>query len=235
MNLAITLRAEGEIVFVRRQPCRRNSTRAMKERQRPMFDVLTEPFSDVALATVKASVAAYAAGGVEVVLARPDRIELRVPGELKAVSAAENLLVSSLADIPPQPRESIIAAFREILANAIEYGCRLDRSKRVEVSCVRLRRVVVCRIKDPGAGFDPARLTPAAINNPEGDPERHARVRDEQGMRPGGFGLLLTAELVEELIYNERHNEVLFVKYLPESARAQAAGRGRMGREGTER
>jgi anti-sigma regulatory factor (Ser/Thr protein kinase) len=196
-----------------------------------MFDLSIEPFSDGALSST--AVAAYAAPEVEVVLARPDRLELRVPGELKAVSAAEQLLGSSLADIPPPPRESIIAAFREILTNAIEYGCRLDKSKRVEVSCVRLRRVVVCRIKDPGAGFDPARLAHAAINNPEDDPVRHARVRDEQGMRPGGFGLLLTAKLVEELIYNERHNEVLFVKYLPEAGRTHDAEPGGTGREDT--
>jgi anti-sigma regulatory factor (Ser/Thr protein kinase) len=34
-------------------------------------------------------------------------------------------------------------------------------------------------------------------------------------MRAGGFGLLLTTNLVDELRYNEQHNEVLLVKYLP--------------------
>jgi anti-sigma regulatory factor (Ser/Thr protein kinase) len=43
---------------------------------------------------------------------------------------------------------------------------------------------------------------------------RHARVRERQGMGPGGFGLLVTTSLVDELVYNERHNEVMFVKYL---------------------
>ena len=33
-------------------------------------------------------------------------------------------------------------------------------------------------------------------------------------MRPGGFGLLLTQATVDELIYNEKQNEVVFVKYL---------------------
>ncbi|SPF46834.1 hypothetical protein SBA4_3580017 [Candidatus Sulfopaludibacter sp. SbA4] len=36
----------------------------------------------------------------------------------------------------------------------------------------------------------------------------------EQGQRPGGFGILMTRNLVDELIYNERGNAVLFVKYL---------------------
>lgn len=44
---------------------------------------------------------------------------------------------------------------------------------------------------------------------------RHARVREEKGRRAGGFGMLLTTRLVDEPVYNERHNELLFVKYLP--------------------
>ncbi len=153
-------------------------------------------------------------GDVEMASARPDWIELRVPCDLKAISTSEQLLAPSLADIPPETREAVAVAFREMLENAIEHGGCLDRSKSIEVSCVRLKRAVVCRIKDPGAGFDPARLDHAAINNPDGDPLRHARVREERGMRPGGFGLFLAARMVDELVYNERHNEVLFVKYL---------------------
>jgi anti-sigma regulatory factor (Ser/Thr protein kinase) len=34
------------------------------------------------------------------------------------------------------------------------------------------------------------------------------------GMRPGGFGLLMTRALVDELIYNQAQNEVVFIKYL---------------------
>ena len=40
------------------------------------------------------------------------------------------------------------------------------------------------------------------------------QVRNEQQLRPGGFGLLMTRVMVDELIYNEAHNEVVFVKYL---------------------
>jgi len=39
-------------------------------------------------------------------------------------------------------------------------------------------------------------------------------ARSEKGIRPGGFGLLMTHTLVDELIYNEAHNEVVFIKYL---------------------
>jgi anti-sigma regulatory factor (Ser/Thr protein kinase) len=40
------------------------------------------------------------------------------------------------------------------------------------------------------------------------------RVREEKGMRSGGFGLMLTQAIVDELLYNEARNEVVFVKYL---------------------
>jgi anti-sigma regulatory factor (Ser/Thr protein kinase) len=33
-------------------------------------------------------------------------------------------------------------------------------------------------------------------------------------MRPGGFGMLIVRQIVDELVYNERGNEVLMVKYL---------------------
>ena len=44
------------------------------------------------------------------------------------------------------------------------------------------------------------------------------RIREEQGLRPGGFGLLMVRASVDELVYNEKHNEVVFIKYL-DSAR----------------
>ena len=39
-------------------------------------------------------------------------------------------------------------------------------------------------------------------------------MREEKGIRPGGFGLVMVKAQVDELIYNERRNEVVFVKYL---------------------
>ena len=36
----------------------------------------------------------------------------------------------------------------------------------------------------------------------------------QKGIRPGGFGILMAKAKVDELIYNEARNEVIFVKYL---------------------
>ena len=42
----------------------------------------------------------------------------------------------------------------------------------------------------------------------------HIETRMELGLRPGGFGILMTRSLVDDLIYNEAGNEVLLIKYL---------------------
>jgi hypothetical protein len=38
--------------------------------------------------------------------------------------------------------------------------------------------------------------------------------REAQGMRPGGYGLLLAGGTVDELIYSEIGNEALLIKYV---------------------
>jgi len=40
------------------------------------------------------------------------------------------------------------------------------------------------------------------------------RIREEKGIRPGGFGIVSVRASVDELIYNEKRNEVVFIKYL---------------------
>ena len=89
-----------------------------------------------------------------------------------------------------------------------------DPRKRVRVSVLRTSRSVIVHIHDPGKGFSLDLLSHAAISNPENSPTKHVEVRMEEGRRPGGFGVLMVRNLVDELLYNERGNSVLFVKYL---------------------
>lgn len=167
--------------------------------------------------SLNAAVCACSAAGIQVVSVRPEWIELRVPCSFASIEPLQQLLMQFEAELPIDIGEAINYAFREMVSNAMEYGGQLDPAKHVEVRFIRLRRALICRIKDPGNGFDPAGLDHAAINNPSDDPIGHAFVRDKKGMRPGGLGILLTSQLVDELVYNQRHNEVLFVKYLSSS------------------
>jgi anti-sigma regulatory factor (Ser/Thr protein kinase) len=128
------------------------------------------------------------------------------------------------ANLPEAVREAVAQAFRELLTNAIEWGGKLDPNRKVRISCVRTGRLLLYRIADPGEGFDIDRLRHAAIMNPDDDPMRHLSVREEQGLRPGGFGLAMTRSLVDDLIYNEARNEVLLIKYLDERAVNYSSG-----------
>jgi anti-sigma regulatory factor (Ser/Thr protein kinase) len=74
--------------------------------------------------------------------------------------------------------------------------------------------MVLCRVKDPGEGFSLDDVQHAAINNPPSDPIRHAAIREQQGLRPGGFGILVMQKIIDELIYGETGNEVVLIQYL---------------------
>ena len=151
---------------------------------------------------------------VEVLSARPDWIELRVACDPAAIEPLERIMAQLKTDLPPTTREQVTYAFREMLRNAIEHGGKNDPSQTIEVGYLRTPRVILYRIKDPGQGFKIESLYHSALMNPDGDPVHHERVRDEMGLRPGGFGILIARDMVDEMIYNERHNEVMLIKYL---------------------
>ena len=164
-------------------------------------------------AGLRNALTACLSAGIEIVSLLPEWVELRVPSDLVVISPLQQLLTQLEAGLSPEVSEAISGAFREMICNAVEYGGHLDPAALVEVRLIRLKHAFICRIKDPGNGFDPSSLDHAAINNPTGNPVRHAFVREEKGLRGGGFGILLVSQLVDELVYNERHNEVQFVKY----------------------
>jgi CheY-like chemotaxis protein/anti-sigma regulatory factor (Ser/Thr protein kinase) len=183
--------------------------------RRQAFRYLRKPFPPQAIVDVVAdAVTPAAALAFEVVSARPEWLELVAPCTLEMADRIQSFVMHLDADLPEDVREAAAQAFREMLTNAIEWGGRLDPNRKVRIACVRARKMLFYRIADPGEGFDINRLRHAAITNPADDPIRHLEVREEQGLRPGGFGLAMTRALVDELIYNEARNEVIFVKYL---------------------
>ena len=151
---------------------------------------------------------------IEVLSARPDWVEILVPCEVQSVERIHALLSRLAADLPEEVRESVETAFRELLMNAIEWGGELDPSRSVRIAYLRAKRMLLYSIADPGKGFRFEGLTHSAVANPSETSFEHLQVREEKGLRPGGFGLLMTRAAVDELIYNEAQNEVVFVKYL---------------------
>jgi anti-sigma regulatory factor (Ser/Thr protein kinase)/ActR/RegA family two-component response regulator len=151
--------------------------------------------------------------GIELLSATPEWIRLDVRCQIRT---ADRLIqfMREIADLPEDERGPVGMAFREILLNAMEHGGGLDPHSYVEVEYVRARRMVSCRIRDPGPGFTLDEISHAAVANPPEDPIRHAKIRDELGLRPGGFGILLAQKLVDQVLYNQDGNEVLLIKYL---------------------
>ena len=84
----------------------------------------------------------------------------------------------------------------------------------VEVTAARTRRAIVYHFRDPGDGFRREALAHAAASSSREDVEASVKARQEQGLRPGGFGMLIARQIADELVYNERGNEVLLIKHL---------------------
>src|SRR5688572_13504880 len=166
------------------------------------------------LQTLRAVLEAPEIPPIEVISARPEWVELMVPCTRAAVDRIESVMAHLEADLAPEVRDSIVYAFRELLLNAIEWGGRLDATRRVRIACLHSPRMLMYRIADPGEGFTIEDLPHAAVGQPADQPIEHMRIREEQGIRPGGFGLLTVRASVDELLYNEKRNEVVFVKYL---------------------
>ena len=166
------------------------------------------------LELARAVLAASPALPIEVVSGRPDWIELLVPCTLNAAERVYSFMAHLDAELPDDARESISRVFREMLNNAVEWGGRLDPSRKVRISYIRAQRMLLYRIADPGPGFSFDALPHAAVSNPGDQPIQHIFVRQQEGIRPGGFGILMSRQSVDELLYNEAQNEVVFIKYL---------------------
>ena len=149
---------------------------------------------------------------IEVVSAVPEWVELIVPCTLEAAEGIQPVVERLGAGIPEEVMESVAFAFRELVMNAIEWGGRLDPSRKVRITCVRTDRMLMYRIADPGPGFTFDNLDHAAVAHD--NPIDHVLVRDAKGLRPGGFGVLTVRASVDELVYNQKQNEVIFIKYL---------------------
>ena len=183
-------------------------------RERASSFVLKPAKPATLLEAVRAALSSPDPPAIDVISARPEWIEFVVPCTRAAAERLQGVMAQLDTDLAPDLRASIAHAFRELLLNAVEWGGKLDPSRTVRISYLRARRMIMYRIADPGPGFDIEKLPHAAIGRPNDGPLAHMDVREEQGLRPGGYGLTTVQASVDELLYNEKRNEVVFVKYL---------------------
>jgi len=141
-------------------------------------------------------------------------VELLIPCTQEAAERIQSFLMKLETDLPDDLRNTIGMAFRELVLNAVEWGGKLDPNRKVRIAHLRSSRILLYRIADPGPGFSFKSLTHAAVGQPAEEPIAHVAIRDQLGIRPGGFGIAMTRAMADELLYNEAQNEVIFIKYL---------------------
>lgn len=152
--------------------------------------------------------------GIELVSGLPHWLTVRVSCELLTAERLVRFMTELQSSLPAGERDLLLTAFREMLLNAMEHGAGFDADKVIEVTAAKTERAIVYHFRDPGGGFDRADLNHCATSSSPEEVLASAEKRMELGLRPGGFGMLIVRQIVDELVYNERGNEVLLIKHL---------------------
>jgi len=142
---------------------------------------------------------------------RPDWVEVTAPSRKESRDRLEHLFeLLSGQNLPSDEVRDIRIALGEIVSNAIEWGNKQDHTKPVRVSYCLFPREIVFKIEDLGVGFEPE-----AVPNPLGSPEAPLHVaqdREQKGKRPGGFGVAIARNVMDQIIYNRVGNSVVMSK-----------------------
>ena len=128
------------------------------------------------------------------------KLKREIPSDTSIGSELVNELITAMTERewPATDLFRTQLAYEEAIVNAIRHGNRSDPEKvvTVEMSCDRER--VTIQITDQGSGFDPSQVP---------DP------RDEELLEvPGGRGVLLIHEIMNEVRYNESGNQITMIK-----------------------
>ncbi|MDQ6700608.1 MAG: response regulator [Acidobacteriota bacterium] len=204
---------ETRVLVMTAQNTPETVVRALKENA---FTFFTKPFSTVAVAEMvdRALQSRTRQDDIEVLSARTDWIALQLRCKLEIADRLAPFFRELNVGLTADQQEDVAMAFRELLINAIEHGGHADPEQKVHVAYIRTSRAINYLIRDPGKGFSFENLPHSAVSNTPDAPFGHAEVRSQLGMRPGGFGIFMTRQMADEVIYNEEGNEVLLIKYV---------------------
>jgi serine/threonine-protein kinase RsbW len=125
---------------------------------------------------------------------------LELPSDIRAIEQAVEYVVSRCSACETQARKlklNFRVGLSEALANAMLYGNAEDPAKQVRVEVLVSATSITARVTDQGNGFDPLAVP---------DPTTPENLRC-----PGGRGLFLMRELMDEVHFNERGNCVTLV------------------------
>jgi anti-sigma regulatory factor (Ser/Thr protein kinase) len=144
-------------------------------------------------------------------------VHFQINSDLKYLEELNKLLASLFlhTGLPADEVYRLGNAVRELGVNAIEWGHRKQVERLVTLTYRIDAEKIEIIIRDEGEGFDHSNVPHAAKDH---DPVGHMSIREELGLRVGGFGILLSRGLVDELTYNDVGNEVRLVKRLTASS-----------------
>ena len=139
---------------------------------------------------------------------------LELPNDLRQIEHAVEYVMKRCATCKTHGRKlrlNFRVSLTEALSNAMLYGNGKDPRKRVRVELIVGENEIKARITDEGPGFDPEDVPdPTTPDNLE---------------KSGGRGLFLMRELMDEVHFNERGNQVtLVLKLDPETAGEHEGG-----------
>jgi DNA-binding response OmpR family regulator len=136
-------------------------------------------------------------------------IEITAPTDFEYVERFQKF-TSLLGDIPlsKEAREDIRVAVDELGQNAVEWGNRHDRNKKIHLSYCIFEDRIVFKIEDEGEGF-----STDTLRDPSIDPLAHIMERMKEGKRAGGYGVFITRKLMDDIMYSETGNVVLMTKF----------------------
>jgi serine/threonine-protein kinase RsbW len=132
---------------------------------------------------------------------------LEIPTDVRSIEHAVEYVIQrchTCEAYQKRLRLNFRVGLTEALTNAMLYGNEHDPSKRVRVEVALENGRLEARITDQGGGFDPS-----AIPDP---------TEGENILKSGGRGLFLMRQLLDEVSYNDRGNQVTLVLRLEQGS-----------------
>lgn len=158
--------------------------------------------------------------GIETIQGTLQNVILAVRCDLKTLDRLTQFM-REIPLLPPQESEDVAFAFREIVMNAMEHGGKFDPQKFVEIGYLKSKRMVMCRVKDPGDGFSLDEIRVAEITGPLVDYAEQTREGKDAELPACALGILIARKFVDDLIFSEKGNEAFLIKYLPPEGAGQ--------------
>ena len=141
---------------------------------------------------------------------------LELPNDVRQIEHAVDYVMSRCAECEQHGRKlrlNLRVSLTEALSNAMLYGNGRDPEKRVRVEVIVGEKEIKACVTDEGTGFDPGDVPdPTTPDNLE---------------KSGGRGLFLMRELMDEVLFNERGNQVTLELRLDPDQGDKGEGEGR--------